>query len=510
VPIVYPGGIDSFNEPSLPETTPLSESGTGTRNHVEHHADLGNAVVALEQNASFKDHDHSGDGTTEHGVKLAQANTHQSSSAPASLSSALTFGDTDKSRFSLHHTLAVRNAADLGTADNDVPANGWKAAAFNHTHDFNGPSILNQPMRICTSTTRPVNPAYGTIIYETDSNVVRVWAKISSTGLMPSTSDGTPYWQILPIANVPMFKAESRMDQELIPVYPNALEFTHILSDFIWSATGIQRFMAVSSNETLPISSWSYTVRASNSGSYTLTYNGATTASLPWDATAASVHAALVTALSADPSSITVNVDTTGPFFTVYTKAFTVFFDAPIPKSTLTGNNINLAGAINTALLGPYAVSPNTQYYGQYAWRSARATPGTNQSDRGPNGGIAITIPEPGVYDVRSTIHWHPNRTYHDQSMIAILVNNKDIGRKNWEFTRGPYIPVWLGPTATALPGFAQTTKLAFSWRFQAGDTLRVVVRHNGYRNSFLWYNSGSVDANSKQTCDVEVEFRAP
>jgi hypothetical protein len=494
VPIVYPGGIDSFNEPSLPETTPLSESGTGTRNHVEHHADLGNAVVALEENASFKDHDHSGDGTTEHGIKLAQANTHQSSSAPASLNSALTFGDTDKSRFSLHHTLAVRNAADLGTADNDVPANGWKAAAFNHTHDFNGPSILNQPMRICTSTTRPVNPAYGTIIYETDSNVVRVWAKISSTGLMPSTSDGSPYWQILPIANVPMFKAESRMTQELIPVYPNALEFTHILSDFIWSATGIQRFMAVSSNETLPVSSWSYTVRATNSGSYTLTYNGATTASLPWNATASAVQTALATALSANAANITVNETTTGPFFTVYTKVFTVFFDAPIPNSTLTGNNINLAGAINTALLGPYAVSPNTQYYGQYAWKSA------------PNGGIAITIPEPGVYDVRSTIHWHPDRTYHDQSMIAILVNNVDIGRKNWEFTRGPTLP-W---GVQSLPGFAQTVKLAFSWRFQAGDTLRVVVRHNGYRNSFLWYNSGSVDSNSKQTCDVEVEFRAP
>jgi hypothetical protein len=495
VGIVYPGGIDSFNEPSLPESTPLSEAGTGTRNHVEHHRDLGNAVVAIEQNAAFKDHDHSGSGSTAHGNKLAQANTHQNA-------------DTDSSASSIHHTLGARNAADLGVADANLTAGQWKAAAANHTHDYNGLSLINQPLRLCTSTTRPVNPAFGTIIYETDSNVVRVWAKISPTGMMPSTSEGTPYWQILPIANVPMFKAESRMEQELIPVYPNALEFTHILSDFIWAATGIQRFMAVSSNETLPVSSWSYTVRATNSGNYKLTYNGLTTANIPWNATAAAVQAALATALSlpavpatagaASASDITVIEETTGPFFTVYTKVFTVFFDAPIANSTLTGTNVNLAGAINTALLGPYAVSPNTQYYGQYAWRSA------------PSGGTAITIPEPGVYDVRSTIHWHPDRTFHDQSMIAILVNDVDIGRKNWEFTRGPYIPVWLGPTATALPGFAQTTKLAFSWRFQAGDTLRVVVRHNGYRNSFLWYNSGSIDANSKQTCDVEVEFRAP
>lgn len=364
MPIVYPQGIDNFNEPSLPETTPLSESGTGTRNHVEHHADLGNAVVALEENASFKDHDHSGDGTTEHGIKLAQANTHQPSPAPTSLSTALAFGDTDKSRFSIHHTLAVRNAADLGIADGEVPSDGWKAAAFNHTHDFNGPSILNQPLRICTSTPatgigRPQNPVVGTMIYETDTNVVRVWAKFSTTA---------PVWQILPVANIPTFRAETRKEQEMIRLVNNACEFTHVLDDFIYSAFGIARFMSVTTNNT------------------------------------------------------------------------------------------------------------------------------------------AINIPEPGLYDVRATIHWAPDRTWHDQSLINILVNNVDIGRKNWEFTRGPVLP-W---GVNAYPGFPQTVKLAFSWRFQAGDTLRVVVQHNGPRSSFLWYNSGSVDANTKQVCNVEVEFRAP
>lgn len=479
--ILYPGGIDSFSEPSLPESTPLSEAGTGTRNHVEHHHDLGSAVVALEQNAAFKSHDHSGDGTTAHGNKLVQANTHESA-------------DTDSSASSIHHTLAARNAADLGIIDGNVAAGQWKAAAFNHTHDFNGPSIINQPMRICTSTTRPSNPAYGTVIYETDSNVVRVWAKIGSQGLMPPSSNGTPYWQILPVANVPLFQAESRMVQELIPVYPNAFKLTHVLSDFIWSATGIQRFMEVTSNETLPVSSWTYTVRAVNGGTYTLTYNGVTTEVLNWNASAATVQAALAAALNADPANISVTENITGPSWTTYTHTLTILFSAPIASSTLTGTDINLSGAINTALLGPYPITPNTQYYGQYSW----TTP--------PSGGIAINIPEPGVYDVRSTIHWHPDRTYHDQSMIAILVNNVDIGKKNWEFTRGPNLP-W---GVQSLPGFAQTNKLAFSWRFAAGDTLRVVVRHNGYRNSFLWYNSGAVDNNAKQVCDVEVQFRAP
>ena len=344
--IVYPGGIDSFNEPSLPESTPLSEAGTGTRNHVEHHRDLGNAVVAIEQNAAFKDHDHSGDGSTAHGNKLAQANTHESA-------------DTDSSASAIHHTLGARNAADLGVADANLAVGQWKAAAANHTHDYNGLSILNQPLIICTSTTRPLSPHTGMMIYETDTNVVRVWAKFSTTA---------PVWQLLPVARVPNFRAETRALQEMIRQVNNTCEFTHVLDDFIYSAFGIARFMSVTTNNTV------------------------------------------------------------------------------------------------------------------------------------------VNIPEPGLYDVRATVHWHPDRTYHDQSLITILVNNTDIGKKNWEFTRGPNLPWGL----TALPGFAQTVKLGFAWRFQAGDTLRVVVQHNGPRSSFLWYNSGAIDNNTKQICDVEVTFRAP
>ena len=86
--INYPGGIDSFPVPSLPEDTSLSEAGSGTRNHTEHHADLGAAVVALEENAALKTHNHSGG---DNGSKLAQSNTHESV-------------DTDTATSAIHHT----------------------------------------------------------------------------------------------------------------------------------------------------------------------------------------------------------------------------------------------------------------------------------------------------------------------------------------------------------------------------------------------------------------------
>ena len=357
--IIYPGGIDSFNEPSLPESTPLSEAGTGTRNHVEHHHDLGSAVVALEQNAAFASHDHSGSGTTAHGNKLAQANTHQSA-------------DTDSSASAIHHTLGARDAADLGTADSAMTL--WQAAAVNHTHNYNGPSILNQPMVICTSTTRPGTagsaipaPTLGMMIYETDSHCVRVWDRYSTS---------TPVWQILPIGNVPIFRAESQAIQEMKRNVNNTCAFTHNLQDFLWGAFGVARF----TEET----------------------------------------------------------------------------------STIT----------------------------------------------------TINIPEPGTYDVDVVIHWHPSQTYHDESMLAIVVNETDIGKANWEFLRSPTLP-W-GPTA--LPGFSQTQRLHFSHTFQATDTLRVVVQHNGPRSSFLWYSGDTAGIlapdshlyNFQQTCNVTVAFRCP
>jgi hypothetical protein len=144
---LYPGGDDTFTEPSLPEETPLSSAGSSNpaRNHVESHRDLGDAVEAIQANASIKTHNHDGTDSRTGGPKLAQANTHQSA-------------DTDSGLTAIHHT--------LGTGAN-------QAAQGNHTHDYN--SLPGAPFKICTSSTRPGSPVLGMVIYETDTKAFRQW-----------------------------------------------------------------------------------------------------------------------------------------------------------------------------------------------------------------------------------------------------------------------------------------------------------------------------------------------
>lgn len=158
--ILYPGALDTFSVPSLPEDTSLSSAGTSNRNHVESHEDLGRAVMALEANSAQLTHDHSGGGGLFATQKLDQANTHQNP-------------DTDLSAMSIHHT--------IGPSPTQV-------AAGNHAHDYAGPSIFNKPFIVCTSQTRPVDPFLGQMIFETDTNCYRCWgvfkdANVVSTGL---------------------------------------------------------------------------------------------------------------------------------------------------------------------------------------------------------------------------------------------------------------------------------------------------------------------------------------
>lgn len=150
MPTLYPDAFDDFGVPSLPEETPLSSAGDSTRNHTELLRDLGDAAEALEHNAALKVHDHSGDDDDiAKGAKLAQANTHESA-------------DTDSGASALHHT--------LGTGAN-------QAAAGNHNHDYN--TLLNVPWIRCTSSTRPGSPYPGLMIYETDTDRVRVWGSFA-------------------------------------------------------------------------------------------------------------------------------------------------------------------------------------------------------------------------------------------------------------------------------------------------------------------------------------------
>lgn len=178
----YPNSKDVFSEPLSPQTTFLAQEGPDGRNHYEHHRDLGDAVEALQEHAAKRGHDHSGSATdTSRGIKLLQANTHQSA-------------DTDLSASSLHHT--------LGTG-------AGQAAAGNHTHDYalspgQGGTILNRPFVVCTSTTRPGSPFAGLTIFETDTR--RFW--VYHTGR----------WNISHGGSVPVVRLAQSAIQ---PVYPN-------------------------------------------------------------------------------------------------------------------------------------------------------------------------------------------------------------------------------------------------------------------------------------------------
>jgi hypothetical protein len=153
--IQYPSGFDTFTEPTLPESTSLSSAGTGSRNHIEHHRDLGDAVEALERGAQYRDHDHSGDATDIHkGEKLKQANTHEQV-------------DTDTAG-GIHRT--------VGTGHE-------QAARGDHIHDYS--QLTGVPYFRCTSTSRPANPTPGLMIWESDTNRMRVWSSFPGNAIAP-------------------------------------------------------------------------------------------------------------------------------------------------------------------------------------------------------------------------------------------------------------------------------------------------------------------------------------
>jgi len=113
MPRLWPGGLDNFNVPNSPGSIALSSSGTGSRNHVQHHQDMGDAIEAMQAQATRAAHSHDGS-TARHGSKLSQVNTHQSV-------------DTDVAAGSIHHTLGHG-------ATQAAPGNHSSLPAFSDTH----------------------------------------------------------------------------------------------------------------------------------------------------------------------------------------------------------------------------------------------------------------------------------------------------------------------------------------------------------------------------------------
>lgn len=92
-PSNFPKQNDRFSVPTDPGSVPLGQRGDASRNHTESHRDLGDSIVALQENVAVLNHDHSGTGARPT-PKLKQVNTHEEA-------------DTDKNASSIHHTLGT-------------------------------------------------------------------------------------------------------------------------------------------------------------------------------------------------------------------------------------------------------------------------------------------------------------------------------------------------------------------------------------------------------------------
>lgn len=107
MPTTFPGANDVYSLPASPTTAKLGEAGADGRKHGGLHQDHGDALVAMQNEATYLIHDHSGG--FRQGNKLAQANTHESP-------------DTDSATSSLHHTIDVSQTS------------ATKYASGTHTH----------------------------------------------------------------------------------------------------------------------------------------------------------------------------------------------------------------------------------------------------------------------------------------------------------------------------------------------------------------------------------------
>lgn len=132
MPSNFPATDDVFDVPSDPANTPLGDTGDGTRKHgSEHHRDIGDAIEAMQAQQTRLAHSHNGS-TFRHGVKLAQANTHQSP-------------DTDSATSALHHTVGSgANQGAPGDHTHDIVA-AYPVGAFFFSVASTNPATLGFP-----------------------------------------------------------------------------------------------------------------------------------------------------------------------------------------------------------------------------------------------------------------------------------------------------------------------------------------------------------------------------
>ena len=541
--IVYPNAVDNFGAVVNPSTTSLSAADAGGRTHPVSHADLGAAIMALETNAAPLAHDHS---TTDgNGIwptnRLAQANTHQSP-------------DTDASITSLHHT--------LGTSPT-------QAAAGNHAHDYAGPSIFNQPYMICTSTTRPLDPTPGMVIWETDTNCVRAWSQFPSNNLTSGIAyaytfnsansntslDSTIFTTTTPTGTAPADGAMGSPSSGVCAWYPGAnitcrqiaravpTGYSVTNSDdqelkFTTGATTLQ-----SRYETNPSPADDGYLRMSTDGQSYVRYSVIDTGVYIYYTTTGPTgeHFLGGTAANTNTPDTDWTCKAIGNTYLVYQGESTIplLTAVDVDNAIHVGANyrgwgIGMVGAAGeTTQLVPNSItqvsitdlaSANSGLIWQLLSLGnvphIRAEAHFEQAVHPLNTAILgfdtllgdwipdpfmdtetsqtdITINEPGTYQVHASISWDPAYSQFDNATIGCTINGVDPGRKARNFMRGNGYA----------PGFAQTQDVYFTYRFQAGDILRVTASHNAEVICWLFWTSV---AGLTQMCWVELDFLGP
>lgn len=515
----YPDDFDSFIEPTLPEETPLSSAGSGDRNHVEHHRDLGDAVEAIQHNAALKGHDHSGDADDiAKGGKLDQTNTHENV-------------DTDTAN-GIHHTLGK---------------GATQAAKGDHIHDYTSNEIINKPWEICPSTNRPP-PFPGKMIYELDTNRVRVWAQFNNShvavqGLYStdtfertsSTDLGTSLWDqtyliasgagkmATPGGHSAAWIKQGSVANRCIARRINAAdEYTESDDQVITLKTNENTADWTNPSADNPNSNDAYFRMSDDKQTYVraaLTWwKGSTGAIMLTYTESGPLGEQLLGQLPAptDTPNITWQLRLVGNKFEAYAGVEYMGAINDNQGVTLTGykgwgigmqggdggaqqslpneiSEVGIADATHYVSSAQWQLLPMGDFprVGLFAGREQSIAPtGTvlewdvvgedNFGFYNPANKTSILIKESGLYHVHASIAW-ATQLKGDHAGTVIVINGVPSLHMHWDFVRG----------FQYTPGFSQTVDASAYIRLQQGDRLGVAAAHNGGAPQFTGYKKG-------------------
>lgn len=517
----YPDGVDAFGVPSEPEGTPLSAAGTSSRNHTELHDAINAGLVAVQNNAAVKTHDHSGDGTDrKKGAKLKQVNTHEQV-------------DTDVNNSSIHHTLG---------------RGPFQAAAGNHQHDYTGNDITNKPLEICTSMSRPT-PFPGKMIWEVDTNRMRVWSQfpgqqtavqgLYSTDTLERTSAtnlGPALWaqwylspsghgvMATPSGHSAAWTAQGSAANRCIARRINPADSQTQTDDQV-----------ISFNTNSHVADWSQANADNpntNDAYFRMSADGQTyvRAALTW--WKGQTGSIMLTYTSTGPTgeqllgqlaaqTATPNIDwqlrLVGNKFEAYMGVEYVGAIQDPLGVTLTGYKgwgfgmQSGDGGFTQSLpneIADISIADATYFTSSAIWQllpvgempKIGIAAGHSQSIN-PTGTViewdtvvednfgfynpsiktALIVNEPGVYFVHASIVWATS-LWGDHAATVLVVNDQPTPHSHWEFVRG----------FDYQPGFSQTVDVSAYLRLNAGDRVGVAAAHNGASAQFTGYKKES------------------